>query len=96
MCGRVAGVINMESSKKQTLIVEVMPLIGGHLQLPRVRLSKYIPAASTGNALLVSNDIASTQTLGTRGMKINLVSTLNVTLKNIMSNTKNMRKINFC
>jgi hypothetical protein len=38
----------MESSKKQTLFVEVMPLLGGHLALPRVRLSKYIPAASTG------------------------------------------------
>jgi len=46
VCGRVAGVINMESSKKQTLVVEVMPLLGGHLALPRVRLSKYIPAAS--------------------------------------------------
>jgi hypothetical protein len=37
VCGRVAGVINMESTKKQTMTVEVMPLVGGHLQLPRVR-----------------------------------------------------------
>ena len=32
----------MESAGKQTLIVEVMPLVGGHLALPKVRLSKYI------------------------------------------------------
>ena len=32
----------METGNKQTLIVEVMPLVGGHLALPKVRLSKYI------------------------------------------------------
>jgi hypothetical protein len=67
VCGRVAGVINMEGSKKQTLIVEVMPLVGGHLQLPRVRLSKYIPATSTVNTSLTANDAVSPQSLGTRG-----------------------------
>ena len=45
MCGQAAGVIDMETAKKQTLLVEVMPLTGGHLALPKVRLSKYIPPA---------------------------------------------------
>jgi len=42
ICGRAAGVIDMEAAGKQTFIVEVMPLTGGHLALPKVRLSKYI------------------------------------------------------
>ena len=45
VCGQAAGVIDMETAKKQTLVVEVMPLTGGHLALPKVRLSKYIPPA---------------------------------------------------
>jgi len=45
VCGQAAGVIDMETAKKQTLLVEVMPLTGGHLALPKVRLSKYIPPA---------------------------------------------------
>ena len=44
VCGRSAGVINMETAKKQTVVVEVMALVGGHLPLPKVKLSKYIPA----------------------------------------------------
>lgn len=65
VCGRAAGVINMDGAKKQTMIVEVMPLVGGHLQLPRVRLSKYIQA---GNPASASHDVTSPQSLGTRGM----------------------------
>jgi len=44
VCGRQGAVLNMENNKKQSIIVEVMPLIGGQLALPSVRLSKYIPA----------------------------------------------------
>lgn len=46
VCGRAAAVIDMGVSAKTTLTVEVMPLVGGHLQLPKVRISKYIPANS--------------------------------------------------
>ena len=34
----------METARKQTVVVEVMALVGGHLPLPKVKLSKYIPA----------------------------------------------------
>ena len=44
VCGRSAGVVNMETARKQTVVVEVMALVGGHLPLPKVKLSKYIPA----------------------------------------------------
>ena len=44
VCGRSAGVVNMDTAKKQTVVVEVMALVGGHLLLPKVKLSKYIPA----------------------------------------------------
>ena len=40
VCGRQGAVLNMENNKKQSIIVEVMPLIGGQLALPSVRLSK--------------------------------------------------------
>ncbi len=49
VCGRAAGVIEMEDAKKQTLIVEVMPLAGGHLPLPKVRLSKYNAIEATAS-----------------------------------------------
>ncbi|XP_053615450.1 trafficking protein particle complex subunit 10 isoform X2 [Plodia interpunctella] len=44
--GRTAGVISMESetATPQTVSLEVMPLAGGYLPLPTVRLSKYIAA----------------------------------------------------
>ena len=50
ICGRAAGVIDMEAAGKQTFIVEVMPLTGGHLALPKVRLSKYIVPKNTSTA----------------------------------------------
>lgn len=34
----------METAKKHNVVVEVMALTGGHLLLPRVKLSKYFPA----------------------------------------------------
>jgi hypothetical protein len=39
-----AGVISLDSVDKQNVTLDVMPLIGGFLPLPLVRLSKYIPA----------------------------------------------------
>ena len=33
---------------RHNIVVEVMPLCGGHLPLPTVRLSKYIPAEGAG------------------------------------------------
>ena len=64
----MAGVINMDGSKKQTLVVEVMPLVGGHLALPRVRLSKYIPATATGpSGNSPANDVIAPQPFGSRG-----------------------------
>ncbi|XP_021932391.1 trafficking protein particle complex subunit 10 isoform X2 [Zootermopsis nevadensis] len=44
VCGRTAGVISLDSVDKQNVTLDVMPLIGGFLPLPLVRLSKYIPA----------------------------------------------------
>ena len=49
VCGRSAGVVNMDTAKKQTVVVEVMALVGGHLLLPKVKLSKYIPADHHGS-----------------------------------------------
>eukprot|EP00092_Neocalanus_flemingeri_P030096 GFUD01032674.1.p1 GENE.GFUD01032674.1~~GFUD01032674.1.p1 ORF type:complete len:1160 (-),score=402.30 GFUD01032674.1:238-3717(-) len=52
VCGRQGAVVNIAQSSKQNIVVEVMPLVGGHLFLPAVRLSKYIPADSkTGGGL---------------------------------------------
>ena len=36
---------------RQNIIVDVMPLTGGHLPLPTVRLSKYIPAEGRDGGL---------------------------------------------
>ncbi|XP_071041764.1 trafficking protein particle complex subunit 10 isoform X2 [Parasteatoda tepidariorum] len=44
VCGRTAGVVNIDESGKHAVILDVMPLISGFLPLPNVRLSKYIPA----------------------------------------------------
>nr|CAD7455545.1 unnamed protein product [Timema tahoe] len=44
VCGRTAGVISLETVDKQNITLDVMPLIGGYLPLPGIRLSKYIPA----------------------------------------------------
>ena len=51
MCGRAAAVVDMSAVPKQTVAVEVMPLVGGHLRLPKVRVSKYVEgAAATGRS----------------------------------------------
>ncbi|KFM65669.1 Trafficking protein particle complex subunit 10, partial [Stegodyphus mimosarum] len=44
VCGRTAGVVNVDESGKHSVVLDVMPLISGFLPLPTVRLSKYIPA----------------------------------------------------
>lgn len=38
------GVLTLEGGVRQTVTMDVMPLTGGFLPLPSVRLSKYIPA----------------------------------------------------
>nr|XP_053654909.1 trafficking protein particle complex subunit 10-like [Cherax quadricarinatus] len=44
VCGRTAGVLTLEGGLRQSVTMDVMPLTGGFLPLPSVRLSKYIPA----------------------------------------------------
>lgn len=45
VCGRTAGVVCFDSDcDPQTVVLDVMPLNSGFLQLPLVRISKYIPA----------------------------------------------------
>ena len=52
VCGRQGAVVNIAQSSKQNIVIEVMPLVGGHLAMPTVRLSKYIPAdCKTGGGL---------------------------------------------
>ncbi|KAG5877673.1 hypothetical protein JTB14_013918 [Gonioctena quinquepunctata] len=47
VCGRTAGVVCFDSEEQsQTVVLDVMPLSSGHLPLPLVRISKYIPAES--------------------------------------------------
>ncbi|KAG8193047.1 hypothetical protein JTE90_028159 [Oedothorax gibbosus] len=45
VCGRTAGVVNIDATRKHSVTLDVKPLISGFLPLPTVRLSKYIPAA---------------------------------------------------
>ncbi|KAK4885083.1 hypothetical protein RN001_001354 [Aquatica leii] len=50
VCGRTAGVVSFETDMEpQTIVLDVMPLNNGFLPLPLVRLSKYIPADSSGS-----------------------------------------------
>lgn len=49
VCGRTAGVLTLEGGVKQSVTMDVMPLAGGFLPLPSVRLSKYIPADTKHN-----------------------------------------------
>ncbi|XP_044735186.1 trafficking protein particle complex subunit 10 isoform X2 [Chrysoperla carnea] len=44
VCGRTAGVLALENDDPQTVTLDVMPLTSGHMPLPLIRLSKYIPA----------------------------------------------------
>jgi len=51
VCGRQGAVITMEHNSRQSVVIDVMPLVGGYLPLPAIRLSKYIPADSnTGSS----------------------------------------------
>ena len=34
------AVVEVEEGARQTIVIDVMPLVGGHLPLPAVRLSK--------------------------------------------------------
>merc|ERR1719471_2489361 len=49
VCGRAAAVVDMSSVPKQTVAVEVMPLVGGHLRLPKVRVSRYVEGGASAN-----------------------------------------------
>ena len=40
VCGRQGAVVTIEQEAKQSIVVDVMPLVGGHLALPAIRLSK--------------------------------------------------------
>ena len=40
MCGKQSAVVTIRQGTKQNIVVEVMPLIAGHLSLPSIRLSK--------------------------------------------------------
>ncbi|KAK7007280.1 Trafficking protein particle complex subunit 10 [Halocaridina rubra] len=51
VCGRTAGVLTLQGGIRQSVTLDVMPLTGGFLPLPSVRLSKYIPADSKQPAL---------------------------------------------
>jgi len=51
VCGRQGAVVNISQATKQNIVIDVMPLVGGHLALPTVRLSKYIPADSKTGGL---------------------------------------------
>jgi len=51
VCGKQGAVINVPQSAKENIVVDVMPLTGGHLPLPTVRLSKYIPAEGRAGGL---------------------------------------------
>ncbi|XP_023236567.1 trafficking protein particle complex subunit 10-like [Centruroides sculpturatus] len=44
VCGKTAGVINVDSSGRHNVTLDAMPLTSGFLPLPTVRLSKYIPS----------------------------------------------------
>ncbi|XP_054722855.1 LOW QUALITY PROTEIN: trafficking protein particle complex subunit 10-like [Uloborus diversus] len=44
VCGRTAGVVNIDTSGRHSVVLDVMPLLAGFLPLPAIRLSKYIPA----------------------------------------------------
>ncbi|XP_034253552.1 trafficking protein particle complex subunit 10 [Thrips palmi] len=44
VCGRTTGVVTVDETHKQTIQLDVMPLMSGYLPVPHVRLSKYIPA----------------------------------------------------
>lgn len=44
-----AGVLTLEGGVRQSVTMDVMPLAGGFLPLPSVRLSKYIPADTKHN-----------------------------------------------
>ncbi|KAF0296732.1 Trafficking protein particle complex subunit 10 [Amphibalanus amphitrite] len=60
ICGRSSGVLDMGPDTRHVLQLEVMPLTGGFLPLPTVRLSRYIPAnkeSTEGRALVTGSSL---------------------------------------
>lgn len=58
-----SGVLTLEGGVRQSVTMDVMPLTGGFLPLPSVRLSKYIPADSkqaTPRGMYCSNKLYNT------------------------------------
>ena len=55
VCGRAAAVVDMSSVPKQTVAVEVMPLVGGHLRLPKVRVSRYVEGGAAAGRASAAN-----------------------------------------
>ncbi|XP_014670123.1 PREDICTED: trafficking protein particle complex subunit 10-like isoform X2 [Priapulus caudatus] len=49
VCGRTAGVVTISDAGQHQVSLDVMPLVGGYLPLPEVKLSKYIKAERTGS-----------------------------------------------
>ena len=45
----LVGVVSIDDTGKYSVTLDVMPLTGGFLPLPAVRLSKYIPAHQKNN-----------------------------------------------
>ena len=46
VCGRSSGVLNFEGNNSEVIVLDVMPLLGGSLPMPSIRLAKYIPAGT--------------------------------------------------
>ena len=53
----------MSSVPKQTVAVEVMPLVGGHLRLPKVRVSRYVEGARASAANMNAGESAELHSL---------------------------------
>ena len=49
VCGRQGAVVTLAAAARQNIVVEVMPLVGGHLPLPSIRLSKVTLSLTTSS-----------------------------------------------
>lgn len=85
VCGKTAGVMNLAEKDPYTVTFDVIPLTGGFLPLPTVRLSKYIPENPSTQT---KESIASTAKLepfevgqfylATRAMQAHVLPAINV------------------
>ena len=73
VCGRAAAVVDMSSVPKQTVAVEVMPLVGGHLRLPKVRVSKYVEGAAAAVAGRASVNSANAGTYSNKAVSDSMI-----------------------